>query len=351
MVDVSLPRAYGDVETAVVNLVDRLAPVVSLPHQPAVARNIAAVLAGKRSSMGASMFVRQSIIRRGTATQNQVIDGLAAWVTVLFDLGNLRLDRSRALDCSATIGDEALERLTRAVASSSNGCILAVPHVGSLELLLAYLKDRGFDVGFVYKVGATPTPTERWINEGRSATRATPIRFGERTTGPEIEKILQGGGVVVMVVDVYPSARYKGIPVTVHDAEFAYPPGPAHYARSGTLVLPGFASARDADGFSMDILEPIAYDASMSVRDAAADFTQRVAHRVGEFTAHAPAAFWLWHPILNDPFLAIALRQRPDLLSATVATLRDDEVTATAIEAMGLILTTSGLAERPLLAG
>src|ERR1700692_3367625 len=91
----SFPREHGDIQTAVVTLVDRLAPVVPVTRQPALARKIAEVIASKPSSMGNNMFLRQSIIRRGTATHGHVIAGLAAWVTVLFDLANLRHDRSR----------------------------------------------------------------------------------------------------------------------------------------------------------------------------------------------------------------------------------------------------------------
>ncbi len=339
-------RGYGDIETAVVSLVDRLAPVVPVTCQPHLARKIAEVIASRPSSMGSNMFLRQSIIRRGTATQSHVIDGLTAWVTVLFDLGNLRHDRSRALDLKATIPDEALVRLAQALSRSPNGCIIAVPHLGNLELFVAHLKDLGFNTGFVYKISDKPTPTERWIFEGRSASHATPIPFGRRNTGTEISKALQNSGVVFMAVDVYPSAQYKGIRVKIHDAEFTYPPGPARYARSGTLVLPGFASGRDAEGFSMNILEPIDYRARTSVPDADADFTQRLAIHVDGFSAEQPAAYWLWHPIPNDPFLAAAQRQRPELLSPAASALPDDEMTALAVEAMYPTRTTLSVADQ-----
>jgi hypothetical protein len=179
-------------------LVDRLVPVVPVTRQPHVARKIAEVIASRPTSMANNMFLRQSIIRRGTATHGHVIDGLAAWVTVLFDLGNLRYDRSRALDLKATIPDEALVRLAQALSKSRNGCILAVPHTGSLELFVAHLKDRGFNIGFVYKIGDKPTPTERWIFEGRSASHGTPIAFGRRNTGTQISKVLQNSGIVLM---------------------------------------------------------------------------------------------------------------------------------------------------------
>lgn len=295
--------------------------------------------------MGNNMFLRQSIIRRGTAAHGHVIDGLAAWVTVLFDLGNLRHDRRRALDLKATIPDAALARLAHAHSRSRNGCILAVPHIGSIELFAAHLKDRGFNIGFVYTIGDKPTPTERWIYEGRSATHATPIAFGRRNTGAEISKVLQNNGVVLMAVDVYPSARYKGIRVEVHDAAFTCPPGPARYARSGTLVLPGFASGRDAEGFSMNILDPLDYRAWMPVQDAASDLSQNLAVHVAGFTAEQPAAYWLWHPIPNDPFLAVAQRQRPDLLRSAIAALPDDEAAALAIETIGLTQTACGIAD------
>ncbi|MBN3789336.1 hypothetical protein [Burkholderia sp. Ac-20353] len=129
------------------NLVDRLAPLVPVARQPLLARTIAEVIAGRPSSMANSMFVRQSIIRRGTATDDQVIEGLAAWVTVLFDLANLQHDRGRALDLEADLPDDALARLDQALARSCRGCILAVPHIGSIELFAAHLKDRGFNLG------------------------------------------------------------------------------------------------------------------------------------------------------------------------------------------------------------
>lgn len=331
----SLHRGFGDIETAVVALVDRLAPIVPVAHQPFIARRIAETIVGVPSSMGNNMFIRQSIIRRGTASRNQVVDGLATWVTVLFDLANLRRDRGGALAPKAAIPDEALTRLGRALSGSCNGCIIAVPHLGSLELFVAFLKDLGFDVGFVYKIGDNPTSTERWILEGRSASGATPIQFGRRNTGAEISAVLRNGGIVVMAVDVYPSTRYKGVQVKIHDAEFRYPPGPARYAQSGTPVLPGFASARDTEGFSMNIFAPLEYSAGMPIEDAAADFTQRLAVQVGEFITERSSAYWLWHPIPNDPFLAAAQRQRPELmLSPLFGVPTDDEATALAVEAL-----------------
>lgn len=323
-----LPRGPGDIQTAVVNLVERLAPIVPLTEQPSVAHRIATVIAGRPSAMRNDMFLRQSIIRGGIATPGQVIDGIASWVTVLFDLGNLRHDRRRALDVTATLPDEALCRLTRSLARSRNGCILAVPHIGSIELFAAHLRHRGYTVGFVYTISSQPTPTEQWIYQGRSATGCTPIAFGRRNTGAEIARVLQASGVVFMVVDVYPSAKYSGIHVRMHDADFNFPPGPARYAQTGTLVLPGFASRRDASGFSMQILDPL------DAHGTASDFTQSLAVHIGAFTALQPAAYWLWHPIPNDPFHAVARRQRPDLLALLAATNPDDEATALAVEAI-----------------
>ncbi|MBN3794592.1 MULTISPECIES: hypothetical protein [Burkholderia] len=335
-----LPRPHGDIQTAVVNLVGRLAPLVPVTRQPSLARKIAEVIAGRPSSMANNMFVRQSIIRGGAATDDQVIEGLAAWVTVLFDLGNLQHDRRRALDVEARIPGKALACLAHALSKSRNGCILAVPHIGSIELFAAHLKDHGFNLGFVYSISDQPTLTERWIYEGRRAVHGTPIAFGRRNTGAEISQVLANNGVVVMVVDVYPSARFKGIVARVHDAEFNLPPGPGRYARSGTLILPGFASRRDERGFAMNILAPIEYHASMPEQDAAAALTQTLASHIAGFTAEQPEAYWLWHPIPNDPYLAVAQRYRPDLLNASAAPPPDDEATALAVEAASATLTT-----------
>jgi hypothetical protein len=84
----------------------------------------------------------------------------------------------------------------------------------------------------------------------------------------------------------------------------------------------------------MNILDPLDYHACMPVQDAAVDLTQRLAVHVGGFTAEQPAAYWLWHPIPSDPFLAVARRQRPELLSSTDVALADDEAAASAIEAL-----------------
>jgi hypothetical protein len=92
----------------------------------------------------------------------------------------------------------------------------------------------------------------------------------------------------------------------------------------------------------MNILDPLDYHAGMPVQDAAADLTQRLTVHVDGFTAQQPAAYWLWHPIPNDPFLAVAQRQRPDLLSSAVAALPDDEAAALAVEALWPTRTTCG---------
>ncbi|MDE2515781.1 MAG: MFS transporter [Rhodospirillales bacterium] len=133
--------------------------------------------------------------------------------------------------------DAAIARLSAVLAERRRGCILALPHVGSLELFAAYLHDRGFDLGFVYTIGRSPTPTEQWIRAGRNAILGTGIPFGRRDTRAAIAEILRRNGVVIVVVDVYPSDRYRGIGVAIHDAVFTYPPGPARFARAGTPVL------------------------------------------------------------------------------------------------------------------
>jgi lauroyl/myristoyl acyltransferase len=328
-------REIGDIQTAVVALIDRLAPVVPVSRQPELAREIAGVIASRPSTMANNMFLRQSIIRHGVASQDDVIEGLAAWVTVLFDLGNLQHDRQRALQVDAILPDEDADRLSRAISASSNGCILAVPHTGSLELFAAHLIDRGFLVDFVYTIGKFPTPTEQWLYRGRNATGATGIRFGERETGQAISDVLRKDGVVIMVVDVYPSDKYQGTSVSIFGGEFNYPPGPARFAQSGTLVLPGYASRRTGEGFSITILDPIEQAAGLPARQAASEFTQRLAHSIERFTARQPGAYWLWHPIPNDPYLAMAHRQRPDLVSTLAARQPQDEAVALAVEEMG----------------
>jgi lauroyl/myristoyl acyltransferase len=346
----SFPRAPGDIQAAVVNLVHRLAPVTRMPDQPDLARKIAETIASKPSTMGNNMFLRQSVIRGGTATRAHVADGLAAWITVLFDLDNLQHDRRRALDLGAAIPSDALDRLSRALSRSHNGCILALPHIGSIELFAAHLKERGFDFSFVYTIGERPTPVEQWIYRGRSATGGRPIAFGRRNTGLEISKVLRNNGIVLMVVDVYPSAKYRGIPINIYNDEFNYPPGPARFAEAGTLVLPAFASHRNAEGFSMNILDPIDYRTSLPKYDAASDFTQRLASQIAVFTADRPEAYWLWHPIPNDPYLAVARRQRPELVDLAASQLPDDEVVAVAVEAAGANRMAFGIADLLLLA-
>jgi lauroyl/myristoyl acyltransferase len=341
----SFSRGPGDIQAAVVNLVRRLAPAVPVASQSDLARKIAEVIGSKPSTMANDMFLRQSIIRGGTATRAQVVDGLAAWITVLFDIDNLQHDRRRALDLRVDIPDAALDRVTRALSRSRNGCIIAVPHIGGIELFASHLKDRGFDFSFVYTIGDKPTPLEQWIYRGRSATGGTPIAFGRPNTGFEISKVLRDNGIVLMVVDVYPTAKYSGIRISIHGDAFNYPPGPARFAETGTLVLPAFASCRDAQGFSMNILDPIDHRASPVLHEAATDFSQRLASRIASFSAERPESYWLWHPIPNDPYLAIARRKRPDLLELVAAQAPDDEAVALAVEAAGAARKEFGIAD------
>lgn len=316
-----LPRGYGDIQTAVVNLVARLAPAVAVSRQPGLALRMAEVIAAAPNSMAATMCLRQSVIRGVPGSREHTIQGLAAWVTVIFDLANLRHDRRRAMAIEARIAASDLACLARHAGRSRNGCIIALPHAGSLELFASLLVERGFSVSFVFTIGNDPTPTERWLLEGRRAMGATPIRFGQRDTRANIERALGGQGVVLMIADVYPSVRYGGIPVRMYGGTFNLPPGPARFSQMGTVVLPGFAGRRDADGFAACLGAPVAGEGPVA-------FTQSLADHIGGFTMARPDAFWLWHPIPNDPFQANA----PPGTAAPVGA--DDEAVARAIEVL-----------------
>ncbi len=84
-----------------------------------------------------------------------------------------------------------------------------------------------------------------------------------------------------------------------------------------------------------------------AARAAASDFTQSLASRVDGFTARQPDAYWLWHPIPDDPFLSIAKRHRPDLLTAISAVAPDDEAAALAVEELHANWTVPGIADHP----
>lgn len=333
MEEMSFTRSNGDIQAAVVTLVQRLAPVIPVTRQANMARKIAEVITMQPSTMSNNMFLRQSIIRGRTATADNVIDGLAAWVTILFDLDNLQCDRRRALDLEAALPEEDVQRLEDALSKSRNGCILAVPHIGSPHLLGAHLSDRGFKVAFVYTMSDKPTPIEQWIYRGYQATHGKTIHFGQRNTGSEISHALLNNTLVCLVVDVYPHSRFPGIRINLYDDEFNFPPGPAKYAQSGTLVLPGFASRRDAIGFSMRVFDPLEYRRSLG-RAAATDFTQRLGDRITGFTVEHPQAYWLWHPIPNDPYRAIAERRHSEFLRLFGDSPLNDEAVASAIDAL-----------------
>jgi lauroyl/myristoyl acyltransferase len=342
----SFPRDTGDIQAAVVTLVQRLAPDVPVARQAVVAQKIAEVITSQPSTMSSNMFLRQSIIRGRTATTADVIDGLAAWVTILFDLDNLQRDRRRALNLEAVLPNDDVKRLERALSKSRNGCILALPHIGSIQLFVAHLRDRGFKVAFVYTMSDNPTPVEQWIRRGYHATHGVPIQFGRRNTGSEISNALRENSVVCLVVDVYPSSRFSGVRINLYNDEFNFPPGPAKYAQSGTLVMPGFASRRDAVGFSMRILDPIEHHTSLGCA-ANTDFTQRLGDHITGFSAAQPQSYWLWHPIPNDPFRRIAERRHSELLRLLDDLPPHDEAVASAIEALDAVGTDLGIDQHP----
>lgn len=345
--NMSFTRDTGDIQAAVVTLVQRLAPDVPVARQPVVAQKIAEEITRQPSTMSSNMFLRQSIIRGRTATTTDVIDGLAAWVTILFDLDNLQRDRRRALNLEAALPNDDAKRLERALSKSRNGCILALPHIGSIQLFGAHLRDRGFKVAFVYTMSDNPTPVEQWIRRGYHAMHGVPIQFGRRNTGSEISNALRENTVVCLVVDVYPSSRFSGVRINLYDDEFNFPPGPAKYAQSGTLVMPGFASRRDEVGFSMRILDPIEYHISLG-RAANTDFTQRLGDHITEFSTAQPQSYWLWHPIPNDPFRKIAERRHSELLRLLDDSPPHDEAVASAIEALDATGTDLGIDRPPI---
>jgi hypothetical protein len=90
----------------------------------------------------------------------------------------------------------------------------------------------------------------------------------------------------------------------------------------------------------MTILDALEYPEALPIDHARAEFTQRLAESIERFTVREPEAFWLWHPIPNDPYRAMAQRQRPDLLHAILDPTPDDEEAALAVEGMGSRLIT-----------
>lgn len=84
----------------------------------------------------------------------------------------------------------------------------------------------------------------------------------------------------------------------------------------------------------MTILDPLDYPAELPVARASVEFTQRLASSIERFTVRQPDAYWLWHPIPNDPYQAMAHRQRPELLRAMEGMPPNDEEVALEVEAL-----------------
>jgi hypothetical protein len=110
--------------------------------------------------------------------------------------------------------------------------------------------------------------------------------------------------------------------------------------------MPGFASRREAVGFSMRILDPIEHHTSLG-RAANTDFTQRLGDHITGFSAAQPQSYWLWHPIPNDPFRRIAERRHTELLRLLDDSPPHDEAVASAIEALDAAGTDLGLDQHP----
>ena len=110
--------------------------------------------------------------------------------------------------------------------------------------------------------------------------------------------------------------------------------------------MPGFASRRDAVGFSMRILDPIEHHLSLG-RAANTDFTQRLGDHITGFSAAQPQSYWLWHPIPNDPFRKIAERRHSELLRLLDDSPPHDEAVASAIEALDATGTDLGIDQPP----
>ena len=179
--------------------------------------------------------------------------------------------------------------------ASGQGCIIALPHVGSWEWGGALLAQIGYPMTAVAEELDPPQLFE-WFVAKREAMGIHIEPLGQGA-GRKLLSVLGDGGLVGLLCDR--DIEGGGIEVELLGARTTMPAGPATLAlRTGAALLVGVIYAGPGDQHAAHISPPISTERRGRLRDDVTAVTQVLADELSGLIRRAPEQ---WH-VFSDPF-------------------------------------------------
>jgi KDO2-lipid IV(A) lauroyltransferase len=189
---------------------------------------------------------------------------------------------------------QGIEHLHRAM-ESGQGCIIALPHIGSWEWGGALLAQIGYPMTAVAEELEPPELFE-WFAAKREemGLHVEPLGAG---AGRSLLAVLGEGGLVGLLCDR--DIEGGGIEVELLGARTTMPAGPATLAlRTGATLLVGVIYAGPRDQHAAHLSPPIPTERKGRLREDVAALTQVIADELSGLIRRAPEQ---WH-VFSDPF-------------------------------------------------
>jgi phosphatidylinositol dimannoside acyltransferase len=189
---------------------------------------------------------------------------------------------------------EGLDHLEAAMAAGQ-GCIVALPHIGSWEWGGAMLAHLGFPMTAIAEE-LDPPELFSWFVAKREQMGLKIKPLGP-DAGRAVMGVLKEGGLVGLLCDR--DIESSGIEVELLGATTTMPAGPATMAlRTGATLLAGVIYAGPGHQHAAMLSPPLDLTRHGRMRDDVAALTQQIADQLSVLIRRAPEQ---WH-VFSDPF-------------------------------------------------
>ena len=182
--------------------------------------------------------------------------------------------------------------------AAGNGCIVALPHIGSWEWGGAMVAAVGYPMTAVAEQLEPPELFE-WFVEKRNEMGLLIEPLGAQA-GKQILSVLREGGLVGLLCDR--DIEGDGLEVELLDGRATVPAGPATLAlRTGAAIMTGVIYSGPGDHHSILLSKPLSVERSGDgLRSDVARLTQQISDELSGLIRRAPEQ---WH-VFSSPFLS-----------------------------------------------
>ncbi|HET9091311.1 MAG TPA: hypothetical protein VFN50_02805, partial [Acidimicrobiales bacterium] len=177
--------------------------------------------------------------------------------------------------------------------STGQGCIVALPHLGSWEVGGYWLTLKGHPMTTVVEPLEPPELFE-WFTRQRSALGLTVLPLGSGTTG-RLVQALREGRIVGLVADR--DLAGHGIPVDFFGEKTTLPGGPAMLAlRTGAPLFAAAVYQRPAGYYHAVVRPPLSCRRTGRFRDDVEAITVELAREFENLIRTAPSQWHMFQP-------------------------------------------------------